>query len=78
MVTWQVHGFLERNAHARMLARASEKGGPVMPETVISQLHLWAKERHRLHLTRAYARMAMIKSATRARLVVPLRRRTVG
>lgn len=45
--------FLERNAHARMLARQSEDGGPVMPETVISQVHLWARERHRMQFNHA-------------------------
>ena len=36
-----------------MLDKQSEEGGAVMPETVISQLHLWARERHRLQLSDA-------------------------
>ena len=49
----EVQAFLERNAHARMLQRQSEHGGPVMPETVVHQLQLWARERHRLQMHRA-------------------------
>ena len=49
----EIAAFLERNAHARMLARQGEDGGPIMPDSVINQVHLWAKERHRLHFNHA-------------------------
>jgi len=40
--------FLERNAHPRM-----QRQTPVLPETVINQLHLWAKEKQRIQYTKA-------------------------
>ena len=30
------------------------RAGQVMPETVVDQLHLWARERHRLRLAQCY------------------------
>ena len=47
-----VEAFLNSNAHARMLQKKGEEGGAVMPETVIDQLHLWARERHRLSINK--------------------------
>ena len=44
----EIHAFLERNAHKRMVER------PAMPETVINQVILWAGERHRLQMNKAY------------------------
>jgi transcription initiation factor TFIIH subunit 4 len=38
-----IKDFLERSAHPRMLTQT-----PVLPETVINQINLWAKDRHRL------------------------------
>ena len=35
----EIIGFLERNAHPRMASQV-----PVLPETVVNQIHLWAKE----------------------------------
>jgi transcription initiation factor TFIIH subunit 4 len=41
--TQQIVGFLERNAHPLMAALT-----PVLPETVVDQMRLWAAERDRL------------------------------
>ena len=49
----EVNLFLERNAHARMLTGRPELCRPVVPDTVLDQMHLWARERHRLHVTHA-------------------------
>ena len=38
-----IQAFLERNAHPRMASQT-----PVLPDTVVNQVMLWARERNRL------------------------------
>jgi transcription initiation factor TFIIH subunit 4 len=44
----EIQAFLERNAHPRMASHV-----PVLPETVVNQVMLWAKERGRLQFASA-------------------------
>ena len=44
-----IHTFLERNAHPRMHEQT-----PCLPETVINQMNLWAKERDRVTMHSVY------------------------
>ena len=43
-----IQAFLERNAHPRMACQT-----PVLPDTVVNQVMLWARERHRLEFAGA-------------------------
>lgn len=59
----EIIGFLERNAHPRMASQV-----PVLPETVVNQIHLWAKERSRLQFdaARLYEQFASLASFNEA------------